>query len=950
MAELDKWSRIGAGWRGTTIVAMAGLLLLGLYIKFEQRNLKLHYYDQRERVTGSLLGIAQRLEATLNNRLFLTHSIESYVHARESVTADEFLHLAESLVHSLSKEDLRSLQIVRGTTIEHVYPLEGNEGVLGQDLLSFRGQAEAVRRTIDGKEMVLAGPMELVQGGKAVVARKPIFIGDGGEQRYWGLATVIIDWETLRREAGITKSADIRIAIRGSDARGRSGPVFFGSNQVFDSMPVMVPVTIPGGDWILGAIPREGWPERVPDQGLLRTIAALVVMVVLLTTWMLLRYPLILRAKVQRATRELEQGKTMLERRVGERTAELRESEQRMRNLMDAVPFPVVVTEIREDKCFYANQPALALFEETSAEQVEISRKYYVLPEQRQELLGVLQRDGRVTGFEVALKSSKDKRFWALISAVPLVLEGKEAMLVAVADISERKTMEVALADSEYKLRTIFNSVQTSMAIVRWSDGVVLRVNEATKERAGITDAHLGQLKASDIYCRTSDREKMLQQLELHGSVHDMEVCMRSVSGEEATMLLSATFIEYEGEPCILSSYTEITERKRVEEALQRANQEAELAIRSKNEFLATMSHEIRTPLNGMLTMLQLLSRTELTLEQQEFVSAIDYSGEALLTILNDVLDLSKLEAGRIELEETDFDVHRLLDDMVRLMKHRTEKSRLHLYLSFDQRIPRLLRGDQTRIRQVLLNLLGNAIKFTEVGVVELKAACLQEVDGRVRVEFSVRDTGIGITKRAQEHLFDSFTQADSSVARRYGGTGLGLAICRRMVELMGGEIGVISEEGKGSNFWFRLELVRAVETGTEPLSSANLRATGLGRLKVLLVEDEMINRRAGALLLRKEGAEVVTAADGYEALERFRDGPFDVVLMDVRMPGMDGLETTLRLRDLEGGSEVPVFALTADVTRETVERCLVIGMRGVIAKPLRLERLTEALASLMKV
>lgn len=944
---MDRWRKLWAGWRGAVIVIATGVLLAGLYLKYEQRSLELHHYDQREMVNASLLAIMERLESSLNNRLFLTHSIESYVHARGDITADEFIHLAESLLHSLGNNDLRSMQIARGTTIEHVYPVEGNEGVLGLDLLSLPGQVEALRRTIAEKRMVLAGPLELVQGGKAVVARKPIFVDNGETQGYWGLATVIVNWETLLRESGIANNAELKIALRGGDGLGYDGTIFFGSEEVFSSMPVMLPVTVPGGDWILAATPVAGWPTALPNQGKLRAVAALIIMVVLLSIWLLTRYPLILREQVRRATCELENARDALERRVEERTAELVESEQRMRRLISALPFPVAVTTEEGGKYLYANEPAAELFEDTLEDQGQHALNYYEVPEQRQHVLDLLRRDGKVLGFEVALKSRKGKRFWALLSAVPIVYDHRQALLVAITDITERKQMEMALAESEHNLRTIFDSVQTPMAIARRSDGVLLRVNAASKRLSGITDEHLGTFKAHDIYCSSSDREKLVQQLDRYGSVQDMEVCMRSLTGEERTMLLSAIYIDYENEPCILSSHTEITQRKRVELALQKANREAEQAMRSKNEFLATMSHEIRTPLNGVLTMLRLLSHTELTQEQQEYVAAINYSGESLLTILNDVLDLSKLEAGKLELEESDFDLRRLLEDMVRLMQAGSEKSQVHMHLSFDTRIPSQLCGDPIRLRQILLNLLGNAIKFTEVGEVELKASYRYESGGRVSVEFCVRDTGIGIPKEVQGRVFESFTQADSSVTRQYGGTGLGLAICRRMVELMGGKIGVVSEEGKGSEFCFSLAFARAKGMDNKALPSAGVDADGLPPLKVLLVEDDAINRRAGSVLLRHEGAQVVAAADGYEALERFRDGDFDVVLMDIRMPGMDGLETTRRLRALEGGAEVPVFALTADATQDNVERCLEIGMSAVITKPFHIDRLREALASL---
>lgn len=400
----------------------------------------------------------------------------------------------------------------------------------------------------------------------------------------------------------------------------------------------------------------------------------------------------------------------------------------------------------------------------------------------------------------------------------------------------------------------------------------------------------------------------------------------------------------------LMAVLSDITHQERARVELERAKEKAELSnkelsalTRAKSDFVANISHEIRTPINGVIGMTTLLLDTQLNSEQQQFAEYIKTSANTLLELINDVLDFSKMEAGKTVLEHIEFDLERVLTDVERTVYFAVKSKDLAYSSVLSKNVPRGWMGDPTRVRQILLNLVSNAVKFTQVGEVSVDAACTA-----TGLKISVRDSGVGIAPEHLGSLFESFSQADSSTTRRFGGTGLGLSISKHLVTMMGGEIGVESTPGQGSTFWFTIPLRTAVAPTTPAADVAAVaKPASLSGLRVLVAEDNPVNKIIAVKMLSKLGHTAVAVSNGREALGRVQAESFDLILMDCQMPEMDGFEATGKIRALALPSlnALPIIALTANAMTGDRERCLAAGMNDYVSKPMDVSQLSAAIA-----
>lgn len=674
-----------------------------------------------------------------------------------------------------------------------------------------------------------------------------------------------------------------------------------------------------------------------------------------------------LEAMIMERTGQLEEMNAVLEEEIAERMkAEeaLRRELAFSKALLDSIVDGVVACDAEGELILFNHTLSEWQGKEVAVLPPEAWAAYYdlyrtdgttLLPVEENPMVRALQGE-TVRNFPLTICAVNQPKRYLSANGCPIVDKTGQRLgsVVVLHDISERLRMETKIREQLKFLQTLIDSLPYPM-LYKDMQGLYIGCNKACEAFYGLPREQIIGKTVFDFYPEEIAEIHHKADLALFNQpgLQAYETKEIDQAGNEFLFkTIKAVYYNDDGSAAgIIATLIDITERKKMEDTLINARLEAERANAAKSLFLANMSHEIRTPMNGIIGMTDLVLMTKLTNEQRDYLDIVKSSTNALLRVLNDILDYSKIEAGKMSLEKAPFDLYETLKEVTRLFDISARHKGLYLRMTLDSRVPDKIIGDYVRVRQVLSNLIGNAVKFTSDGGIAVDAVCLNQSKNHIKVMFKVTDTGIGISAENMEKLFKSFSQVDDSFNKRFGGTGLGLVISKKLVEMMDGDIWVESKDGIGSSFNFTAVFGIEAQSMAPPIENSAEKDNALEKdaktKKVLLVEDDEVSRKFALILLEAKKLEVVAVQNGGEAVEACRKDSFDLILMDVSMPVMDGYEATRMIRELEEKAEahVPIIAMTAYALTGDEQKCQAAGMDDYITKPIDVDLFNAVVA-----
>ena len=947
------------------LLALAVVCAAGYFA--ERQNDTIHHQSERARIQQQAGLIKSRLEGQLNGDYQRLRGLAAMLATEPDMPQARFSQIAEQVL--MGQTAIRHIGGAPGLVVSLMHPLEGNESAIGLDYTKNAAQRAAAHRVRDSGQMVLAGPVNLVQGGTGFIYRLPIFTGPEDQQQFWGILSAVVETGKLYAETGVTGGdTGLEIALAGKDGTGAGGQQFFGSADVLAGDPVVMEINLPNGSWQLTARPEGGWQSRPGNLWQLR--------LVLLAAGTLIVFPTFLAGRLSAARQTV----------IGQ----LRRREAELEAVSRRLEIAVKTSRVGIWECDAENKRVS--WDSRMHELYGVPREDGPLagsawnarlhPQDRDRVVRSLEasehaKTNFASEFRIVLDDGTVKHIRALASPftdaqgrdwmigvnwnVSEDVRLREELIHANQALSERNTElkegKRALEDAHAELQKQQAELhRLSLVAKHASDSIILTdasrnilwVNDAFSRATGYTAAEAIGRTPSDLLDGPKTDIEVIREMNRHkerGVRYHNEILNYTKDGEEVwfdTNIVPVTGADGEVD-LIIGIERDITRSKQRERELAEAKLAAEHADRAKSEFLANMSHEIRTPMNGIIGMADLLAEADLTADDEQNVETIRSSAQALLKIINDILDLSRLEAGKFAITKEDFNLRDCVNGAADLFRPKALEKGLAMRVSYADGLPEWLHGDDGRLRQILVNLIGNAVKFTSDGKIAVRVFHADDDPCRLLVE--VEDSGIGISGTQASHIFDRFTQADAATTKVFGGTGLGLTISSMLAKRMGGGISVQSKLGKGSCFRLELQMAparQALSPAAAPLPDAPPQ---LAPCRVLLAEDNQTNRLLIRKFLRGQPAELAEAGNGRAAVEMCKELQPDIILMDMSMPELDGIAATREIRSLPIPQPI-IVALTANAFSSDRQACLDAGMDHFLAKPVKKAVLLHTLAA----